>query len=329
MTGTRRGAESPMVPDASFRSYYGRPILNQPVWRSPDIPGYLYLGGLAGASSVMALAAGVTQRPQLARSGKVAAAGAVGLSLLALVHDLGRPARFLNMLRVFKPTSPMSVGSWILAGYAPMAAVAAASELTGLGPGLGNAATLGAAVLGPALASYTGALVSDTAVPAWHDGHRHMPYVFVGSAAEAAGGLALLATPVAEHRPARRVALAGAALEVMAAGAMERGMGPVAEAYRRGRAGRLMRLGRSLSMVGAAGAVTIGRRNRTGAGASGVVLMAASACTKWGVFEAGLASARDPRDTVVPQLTRPSGLRGGGGWPGRGGRGRWLRRRGG
>ena len=296
-----------MVPDPTFRSYYGRPILHEPVWRSPEIPGYLYLGGLAGASSVIALGAGLTRRPHLARSGKLAAAAGVGLSLLALVHDLGRPGRFLNMLRVLKPTSPMSVGSWLLAGYAPMAAAAAGSELTGLAPVVGNAATVGAALLGPAVASYTGALVSDTAVPAWHEGHREMPYVFVGSAAEAAGGLALLAAPLAEQRPARRVALAGAALELTAARAMDRRMGTAAEAYRRGRAGRLMRLGRAFSMAGAAGAVTVGRRDRIAAGAAGVALMAGSACTKWGVFEAGVESARDPRHTVVPQRTRADG----------------------
>jgi hypothetical protein len=110
-----RGERS-MVPRAEFSSYYDRPVLHEPTWAATDIAGYLFLGGLAGASSVLAAGAQLTQRPRLARTAKVGAAGAIGLSLAALVHDLGRPSRFLNMLRVFKPTSPMSVGSWLLAG---------------------------------------------------------------------------------------------------------------------------------------------------------------------------------------------------------------------
>ena len=105
-----------MVPRAEFRSYYGRPILKEPVWKTPDVPGYLFLGGLAGASSVLAAFAQASGNRGLARTSKVGATAAIGLSTVALVHDLGRPARFLNMLRVFKPSSPMSVGSWLLAG---------------------------------------------------------------------------------------------------------------------------------------------------------------------------------------------------------------------
>ncbi|GAB3893102.1 hypothetical protein GCM10029964_069340 [Kibdelosporangium lantanae] len=122
-------AERPMVPKPEFTSYYGKPIINGPVWRAPDIPGYLFLGGLAGASSLLAAGAQVTGRSSVVP--KTVAFGGISLSLVALVHDLGRPARFVNMLRVFKPTSPMNVGSWILAGYGPLAGAAAASALTG------------------------------------------------------------------------------------------------------------------------------------------------------------------------------------------------------
>src|SRR6266487_3687132 len=194
--GTGRRGEQPMVPPAEFASYYGRPILNAPVWRSPDIPGYLFLGGLAGGSSLLAAGAQLTGRPALARASKTAALGAACLGLAGLVHDLGRPARFANMLRVFKVTSPMSVGSWILSGYVPAAGTAAACALTGRLPRTGAAATAGAAVLAPGLASYTAALITDTAVPAWHEGYREMPFVFTGSAAMASGGLGLLAAPL-------------------------------------------------------------------------------------------------------------------------------------
>ncbi|HET9729168.1 MAG TPA: NrfD/PsrC family molybdoenzyme membrane anchor subunit, partial [Acidimicrobiia bacterium] len=91
-------AETPMVPDATFTSYYGRPILKEPTWKAPDIPGYFFCGGLAGAASVFAAAADVTGRHALSRSAKVAAAGSIAVGMAGLVHDLGRPARFMNML---------------------------------------------------------------------------------------------------------------------------------------------------------------------------------------------------------------------------------------
>ena len=130
-----------MVPDAEFTSYYGRPVIKEPVWQAPDVAGYLFFGGLAGASSVLAASAHLSGHRELARVAKVGALGAISLSAAALVHDLGRPARFTNMLRVFKPSSPMSVGSWLLAGYGPVAGAAAVSEVTGILPAAGTAAT--------------------------------------------------------------------------------------------------------------------------------------------------------------------------------------------
>ncbi|WP_344874275.1 NrfD/PsrC family molybdoenzyme membrane anchor subunit, partial [Nonomuraea antimicrobica] len=178
--GRRR--ERLLAPKADFDSYYGRPVLNEPTWQAPDIAGYLFLGGLAGASSTLATAADLTGRPHLARAAKVGAACALGGSLYALIHDLGRPERFLNMLRVFKVTSPMSVGTWILSAYGPQAGCAAATGVTGRFPGLGRAATVGAGIAGPAVATYTAALICDTAVPSWHEGFREMPFLFAGSA---------------------------------------------------------------------------------------------------------------------------------------------------
>ena len=92
MRGAGRG-ERPVVPDAEFRSYYGKPVVRAPVWRSPDVPGYLFLGGLAGASSVLAAGGHLTGRGALARRCKVGAGAAISLGAIALVHDLGRPGR--------------------------------------------------------------------------------------------------------------------------------------------------------------------------------------------------------------------------------------------
>jgi hypothetical protein len=153
------------------------------------------------------------------------------------------------------------------------------------------------------VAAYTAVLVSDTAVPAWHEGHREMPFVFAGSAAAAAGGLGLLAAPAAETAPARYLALLGAAAETVAFTLMTRRMGMVAEPYSAGRAGAYLRASQVLSALGAAGALP-GRRSRVAAALSGAALLGASAATRWAVFLAGLASAADPRYTVVPQRRR-------------------------
>jgi Polysulphide reductase, NrfD len=295
--------EQPMVPEATFDSYYGKPVLNAPVWEPLDIAGYLFLGGLAGASSALGAGAQATGRTALARVSKVGAAGAGLVSLAALVHDLGQPKRFVHMLRVFKVTSPMSVGSWLLAGYVPLAGVAAASAVTGRVPRIGAMATGGAAVLGPAVASYTAALIADTAVPAWHDGHREMPYVFVGSAATAAGGLGLVGAPLEQQGPARALALLGVAGELGMFERMKKRMGMVAEPYSSGKGGRLVRVGEVLSLAGAAGAV-LGRRNRAASALSGMALMGASVATRFGIFQAGMDSANDPRYTVEPQRER-------------------------
>lgn len=307
MTGRRwqrkRRAEQPMVPTAEFTSYYGKPIINEPIWESPDIPGYLFLGGLAGGTSLLAAGADLTGRPALGAAVKAAAFGAGSLSLVALVHDLGRPGRFLNMMRVFKVTSPMSVGSWLLAGYVPASGVAALSALTGRLRPLGAAATAGSALLGPAVAAYTAALISDTAVPAWHDAYPEMPFVFTGSGAMAAGGLGLLAAPTRETAPARNLALLGTAMELAAFERMERRIGMVAEPYSRGRGGAYVKAGKALALLGAAGAA-LGQRNRIAAAVSGAALVAASAATRWGIYHAGMASARDPKYTVVPQRER-------------------------
>lgn len=303
--GRRRGGgEQLMVPGAEFTSYYGRPVVKRPTWAPLDIAGYFFLGGLAGAGSVLAAGAEATGRPVMARALKVSSLAAIGASTAALVHDLGRPARFAHMLRVFRPTSPMSVGTWLLSAYAPAAAAAAVLDTTGRLPRAGRAATACAALLGPAVAAYTAVLASDTAVPAWHGGYRELPFVFTGSATAAAAGMALATSPVAENGPAVGAAVFGAALETAAVRLMERRLGMVAETYRSGKAGRLMRCAEGLTVAGAAGAAVLGRRHSAAAALSGAALLAASACTRFGVFHAGVASADDPGYTVVPQRER-------------------------
>jgi DMSO reductase anchor subunit len=301
--GGRGASGAPGDTEPGFRSYYGRPVLKPPVWKQPDVPLYLFVGGVAGVSAGLAEGAAVTGRPGLERWARLAAVGGAATGTVALVHDLGRPERFLNMLRVFKPTSPLSVGSWILAPFGALSTLSAASHLTGRLRPVGTAAGLGAAVLGPPLATYTATLLCDTAVPAWHEAYREMPFWFAGSAAAAAGGLAIAATPVAESGPARRLAVAGAAVDIAAEQLLGRRLGMLAEPYHRGRPGALLRAARALTVAGGA-AAAVGGRSRALSLAGGVALAAGSLLTRFGVFQAGLASAKDPKYTVVPQRER-------------------------
>ncbi len=226
-----------MVDEPQFESYYGRPILKEPTWKTPDVPLYLFLGGLGGGSALLAEGAALADLPALERVTRIAAATASAAGTVALIHDLGRPERFLNMLRVFKPTSPLSVGSFILAPFSTFAGAAAASHVTGILPRLGRLAGVGAAVFGPPLATYTAALVANTAVPAWHEAHRELPFVFAGSGATAAGGLAMLLVPTAQAGPARRMAVAGAGMEIAAAELLVHRLGMLAEPYQQGMLG--------------------------------------------------------------------------------------------
>jgi formate-dependent nitrite reductase membrane component NrfD len=295
-----------MVPEAEFTSYYGQPVIKQPVWEVQDVPNYLFLGGLAGASSALAASAQMAGYRELARVAKVGAFGAISLSIVLLIHDLGRPERFMNMLRVFKPTSPMNVGAWLVTGYGPVAGAAAVAEVTGILPKAGQTATVGAGLLGPAVVTYTGTLISNTAVPAWHEAYREMPYIFAGSAACAAGGLGLLAVRAADAEPARKLAVLGAASVLIAKRQLLNRLGDVAEPYETGTAGALFRASEILT-AGALAGVVLGRESRAVSALSGASLIAASLLTRFGIFQAGLASARDPKYTIVPQRRRIAG----------------------
>jgi hypothetical protein len=284
-------------------SYYGRPIIKEPVWK-PVIPFYFFTGGLGGASSVLGLAARRAGYERLARTSLLVGAAADVASPLLLVADLGRPDRFLNMLRLFKVTSPMSVGSWVLAASSGASTLAAALELLGILPRLKTTAETVAASLGPVLSTYTAVLIADTAVPVWNEARRELPFVFGGSAAASAGAAAVCLVPPEEAAPARRLLVLGALTEGVAMTTMERRLGFLAEPYKEGEAGRLARAAKALTATGALVAGARGGRRRGAAIAGGALVLAGEACLRWSVFKAGFQSARDPRYTVEPQRRR-------------------------
>jgi formate-dependent nitrite reductase membrane component NrfD len=284
-------------------SYYGRPILKRPVWK-PYIAAYFFTGGLAGGSSLLAFAARMRGNDRLARNASLIAAAGVIASPPLLILDLGRPKRFLNMLRVFKVTSPMSVGTWVLTASGATDTVAAACNLAQVAPRLGRAAEGTSALLAPALCTYTAVLLSDTAVPVWHEARRELPFVFAGSAAASAGAAATLITPSRDASAARSLTGLGAVMELVALTAMERRLGDLGRLYREGTAGRYAKAAKALMATGAALTLTAGRRRRRQASVGASLVTTAALCSRLAVLAAGTQSAEDPSFTVEPQRRR-------------------------
>jgi hypothetical protein len=302
-SGRRAVGEVAMVDDAEFTSYYDRPIIKAPVWKSPDVPLYLFLGGAAGTSSVLGAMADLSGRPALTRVSRLVAGGGSIAAVALLVHDLGRPERFLHMLRVFKPTSALSMGTYILSPFSAAAGATAAVELLGRFPRLKRFGGMVSAVFGGPMATYTAVLLANTAVPSWRAPHKTLPFVFAGSAMAAGGGLTMIFTPVDEAGPSRKMGVTGAAIELAAMHRVENGHGIVSEPYHEGRSGTLLRSAKACTVAGAALTVVAGRR-RAGSVVAGTLLAAGSLLTRFGVFEAGMVSARDPKYTVIPQRER-------------------------
>ncbi|MPQ97892.1 nitrite reductase [Modestobacter sp. I12A-02628] len=314
--GGRRGRDGdPTVEDAEFSSYYGRPIVKPATWKNPEVPLYLFLGGAAGVSSVIGALGEFTGRPVLTRAAHHTAAGGALASVVLLIVDLGRPMRFLHMLRVFKPTSPLSVGSYILSPFSALTVATAGLHVLELVPavralpvarwipGVRKGAAVGAAVFGGPMTTYTAVLLANTATPSWHEPYEELPFLFAGSALAAGGGVSMALSPPAESGPSRKVALAGAAIELAAAHRVEHGHGLVSEPYHLGRAGRLLRAAKACT-IGGAGLTLLAGRSRTAGVLAGALLATGSMLTRFGVFDAGMASARDPKYTVVPQRER-------------------------
>jgi formate-dependent nitrite reductase membrane component NrfD len=291
-----------------MESYYGRPIVKEPVWQ-PEIPFYFWTGGIAGASSVLHGVARLTGNRRLAKSSLLIGAAADIASPLLLVSDLGRPERFLHMLRMFKVTSPMSVGSWILFVSGGASTTAAALELLGVLKPVKLLAEAVSFLAGPPLATYTGALVANTAIPVWSEARDELPWLFGASAVATAGAAAAMATPPEAAGPARRAAVGGSAAALALTAFMERRLGFVGEVYHQGQAGRYGRIAKAATAAGAALVARRGR-GRGAVAAGGALILAGELALRWSVFKAGFQSARDPRYTVIPQKERLAAQKG-------------------
>jgi hypothetical protein len=189
--------------------YYGEPVVKPPVW-TWEVPLYFFFGGIGGMSGVIALGAVLFHHVDLARAAIWIAviAGAV-LSPILLIMDLGRPHLFLNMLRVFKHRSAMSMGAWILTAFGTSAVAGLITlelhaqqifpgtldQLLRLAAGI---FIFAAAIFGTFLATYTGVLIGATAIPAWFLHRTFLPIHFgTAGLGSAAGVLELLGHRIA------------------------------------------------------------------------------------------------------------------------------------
>lgn len=299
------------TPSRSFGTaeptYYDRPVLKEPVWIW-SIPVYFYVGGTSGAAAVLAAAAQAFGRGELGglvRSCRRVAAVGGAVSTVLLIHDLGRPERFLHMLRVFRASSPMSVGSWVLAGAASCATGSALlAERPGFLGKVGDAAGYGAAALGLPLAGYTAVLLGNTAVPVWQASRKSLPPLFIGTSMSGLAALfGLLPLEPRERQVVDRFGTVGKVVDLVSMAAVERDAGEVemvARPLREGLSGTLWKTAKALTVASLALSVLPGRSTAKRV-ASGLLATAGALALRFAVFQAGKASARDPRATFKRQ----------------------------
>ncbi|MBV9808296.1 MAG: polysulfide reductase NrfD [Solirubrobacterales bacterium] len=233
------------------------PFIHPAVW-TWEVPLYFWFGGIATGSSFASVAADVVGDQRSAVLTRRVALAAVMPCAPLLILDLGRPLRFLHMLRIFKPRSPMSMGAWCLSAFSATAGGAVVADVLGRRT-LARLAGAGAAVLGTYLGSYTGILLVSTAVPVWGRSRALLPPIFVCTATATGAAtchLVLAAGGLADDHPTRtalRTIENGAlAVELVLSAVNERRLGPLREALETGRAGLLFKLAKGTVLSGLA-----------------------------------------------------------------------------
>jgi formate-dependent nitrite reductase membrane component NrfD len=307
-------AETPSVPAVSpaVPTYYDRPLVKPPVWIW-TIPTYFFVGGVAGTAMTLGMAGQLIGGRGMRRlDERCRWTGAIGggLGSALLIADLGRKTRFLAMLRVLRPQSPMSIGSWVLALATPLSAGSALLTVCPAGwRTLGHAMGIGAGILGMPLATYTGVLLSNTAVPVWLATRRSLPLLFgASSAASLASVLDLMPLDDRERGAVRRFGIAGRVGELAVARLVERDAcanPQVGKVLHEGVPGALWTTAKVLTASSLVLALAPGNHKllRKAAGILGIL---GGLAVRFAIFYAGKASALDPRATFAQQAARPS-----------------------
>ncbi len=310
------------MPDAAIDSarrydgttYYGRAQLNPAPFETSVVGGYIALAGLAGAAQLLATLAdlsGMRRARGMVRRGRYLSLLAPVVGAPLLIYDLRTPQRFYNMLRIFRRTSPMSIGTWVLMAFSGASGITAACQASADLFGwrwprrVARTAQVPAAIAGAGLATYTASLLSATSTPLWATAPGALAVRF-GSSSIAAGAAALA---LAEHRfGSRRVArdldtikLAALAIEFAAArfaagSYREKGISAAANAWPGAAIEKLGGQGVGVAMPLAlhlAGAAVVRRPARL----ASIATLLGSLCLRIGVMSAGDESARRPGDS--------------------------------
>ena len=299
-----RPADSPMPMASPEHGYYQQPLLKEPQW-TPLVPLYFFVGGATGALGVIgSLADLVADEPELARRARTIALGGIGISSALLIADLGRPERFLNMLRVFKPQSAMSVGSWVLSGFGASAALSSLADFLEMELGasafvstLRGLGRTGCVLLGMPLHNYTGVLIGATVIPVWNNRIRSLPREFGMSGLQAAVSVLEL-TGSDDNAALNAIGMLSAAVESWEGIDLLRIRDRALEPAKKGMSGALIQVAGILS-----GPIPLALRIaslftkrphalRRAAAACGI---AGSVLLRYGWVAAGTASARDWR----------------------------------
>lgn len=289
-------------PEASPETgYYGIPLLKEPQWKW-EVPLYFFVGGAAGSAAVIgAMANWVGRDPKLRRNARLVAAAGGIISTGLLVADLGRPARFLAMLRVFKKQSPMSMGAWTLAAFSSFSGATAFAELVSerfdFGPVrvLGHISEAFSAALGLPFHNYTGVLIGATAIPVWNRNIQTLPIHFGMSGLSSA--VAILELMGHNNAALNLLGIGASAFETYEGLHLEQRPETALEPLKHGFSGWLTRLGGLLSgpaplSLRLAAQITGSHRVRRAACWSAI---AGSVLTRYGWMQAGKASARNWR----------------------------------
>jgi Polysulphide reductase, NrfD len=313
-TGYAADADDDLVAQANRRARGGDefpevqgPVIRPAVW-TWEVPLYFWFGGIATGSSFVAMAcdaAGDHESAAIARKVTLAAAGPAAP---LLVMDLGRPERFLNMMRIFKPRSPMSMGAWCLSAFSGVAFFAVAADVLDR-PRLARLLGVKTAVLGTYLGSYTGVLLASTAVPVWSRSRRFLGPIFIATAAAtgaAANRLVLVAVGLPVSHPTRNalgtIETTAMAAELAMSSYNEHRLGRLAESLEKGRPGQLFQAAKWMVRLGLALRLARGRGGPGVHHFASVLYLLAGLAFRFAWVGAGRTSAHD--DEAVARMHR-------------------------
>jgi formate-dependent nitrite reductase membrane component NrfD len=300
-----RGVDVAGGPIPRRPGYFGEPVVRPPVW-TWQIPLYFFVGGAGGMSAVIALAASAFHHVDLARMSIFLSVIAAIVSPILLVMDLGRPMRFINMLRVFKHQSAMSMGAWILVGFSVCAVPAFLTleiHARGIFTGTLDSAVrilagllmMGSALFGVLLATYTGVLLGATVIPVWFK-HRVLLPIHFGTAGlgSAAAILELIGHRIA---PLNAIGFLAAGIEtVLALSLLINRHGAADRAAHHGGSGRLMQSAEILT-----GPVALTLRLLGWIPFAAVAFVTGALLSRFGWILAGKISGRDPEAVFASQ----------------------------